>query len=295
MKPLKKYVQLSTRIITSATTPKLSFKKTLKKGQPKNDRISPGKDQREIFVISSEDIPPEELSRLVHSRKGITVNPGENLLKRLLKLEKENLHLKSLSITDELTGLYNKRFFNKQLKIEITRTKRTGQPFCLIFIDLDNFKSINDTLGHTKGDEFLVNLCCLINQKTRPTDFACRYGGDEFTIIMPATFLLDGISIAQRWHDLIKQVASQMAVDVSSSIGIDEYDFPCTLTAEEFLDKVDKELYNAKRNGKNKVSYPGIFPAHKTKTKAVTPSEKDALFKASVLLTKRGKQLSAKV
>jgi diguanylate cyclase (GGDEF)-like protein len=295
MKPLKKSVQSSPEILLASTTHKL-FKRTLKKkAQTKNGRTSPGRDQREIFVISSEDIPPEELSKLLHSRKGITVNPGDNLLKRLLKLEKENLHLKSLSITDELTGLYNKRFFNKQLKIEITRTKRTGQPFCLIFIDLDNFKSINDTLGHAKGDEFLVNLCRLIGQKTRPTDFACRYGGDEFTIIMPATFLLDGISIAQRWHDLIKKMASQMAVDVSSSIGIDEYDESCTMTAEEFLDKVDKELYNAKRNGKNKVSYPGIFPVRKTKTRSVTPDEKDALFKASVSLTKKGKQLSAKV
>ena len=294
MKPLKKHVQSSPEMLPTATTHKLS-KKILKKGQPKNGRTSPEKDQREIFVISSEDIPPEELSRLLHTRKGITVNPGDNLLKRLLKLEKENLHLKSLSITDELTGLYNKRFFNKQLKIEITRTKRTGQPFCLIFIDLDNFKSVNDTLGHTKGDEFLVLLCRLISQKTRPTDFACRYGGDEFTIIMPATFLLDGISIAQRWHDLIEQVAYQMAVDVSSSIGIDEYDVSCTLAAEEFLDKVDKELYNAKRSGKNKVSYPEIFPVHKTKTKSVTPAEKDALFKASVSLTKKGKQLGAKV
>jgi diguanylate cyclase (GGDEF)-like protein len=281
-------------ILLEPTTHKLP-KMALRKGQPKNGRTSPGKDQREIFVISAEDIPPDELSRLLHSRKGITVNPGDNLLKRLLKLEKENLHLKSLSITDELTGLYNKRFFNKQLKIEITRTKRTGQPFCLIFIDLDNFKSINDTLGHTKGDEFLVLICRLISQKTRPTDFACRYGGDEFTIIMPATFLLDGISIAQRWHDLIEQVASQMAVDVSSSIGIDEYDVSCTLTAEEFLDKVDKELYNAKRSGKNKVSYPEIFPIHKTKTKSVTPAEKEALFKASASSTKRGKQIGAKV
>ena len=296
MKPLKKSVQSFSGILPGAATPGLP-KIKLKKGQAKNDESSPGKYQREIFVISAEDIPPEELSRLLHSRKGITVNPGDNLLKRLLRLEKENLHLKSLSITDELTGLYNKRFFNKQLKIEIARTRRTGQPFCLIFIDLDNFKSINDTLGHTKGDEFLVHLCHLISQKTRPTDFACRYGGDEFAIIMPATFLLDGISIAQRWHGLIKQAASQMTLNVSSSIGIDEYDVSCILTAEEFLNKVDKELYNAKRNGKNKVSYPGIglFPVHKTKTRSVTTDEKDALFKASGSLTKKGKQLGVKV
>lgn len=294
MKPLKKTVQ-SFPDVTLMAASHNHLQNILKKVKTKGGKLLSKKDQPEIFIILREDIPAEQRSELLKSKKGITVNPEDNLLKRLLELEKENHHLKSLSQTDELTGFYNKRFLNKQLKIEITRTKRTGQPFCLMFIDLDNFKSINDTLGHAKGDEFLVNVCGLIGEKIRPTDFACRYGGDEFVIIMPATFLLDGISTAQRWHDLILQAAAQMGVNVSSSIGIDEFDVYCTLNAEEFLDKVDKELYNAKNTGKNKVSYPGgSLQDRKAEDKFVTTAEKDALYKGLAPIKQKRKQLSTK-
>jgi diguanylate cyclase (GGDEF)-like protein len=294
MKPLKKTLQSSPGPPSTAASYEF-FQNILKKVKPKGGKLLSKKDQSEVFFILTADLPPEELSKLLQSKKGVTINLQDNLLKRLLKLEKDYHHLKTLSLTDSLTGLYNQRFFNKQLKIEITRTKRTGQPFCLMFIDLDNFKSVNDTLGHTKGDEFLVNLCRRICQKIRPTDFACRYGGDEFIIIMPATYLVDGVSIAQRWHDLIKQVAFQMELDVSSSIGIDEFDVSCTLKAEEFLDKVDKELYKAKNTGKNKVSYPGeSLQGHKAEEKFVTPAEKDALYKGSATIKQKRKQLSKK-
>lgn len=287
MKPLKKTAQSSPDYHPAAANYEL-FQNILKKIKSKSDKLLSEKDQPEVFFILTDDLPPEELSRLLQSKKGVTVSLNDDLLQRLLKLEKDYHYLKALSLTDELTGLYNKRFFNQQLKIEITRTKRTGQPFCLMFIDLDNFKSVNDTLGHAKGDKFLVNLCRLICRKIRPTDFACRYGGDEFVIIMPATHLADGISIAQRWHDLIGQVASQMKLDVSSSIGIDEYDVSCTLKAEEFLDRVDKELYNAKKTGKNKISYPGRhLHARRVEEKFVTPAEKDALYKGSAMIKQK--------
>jgi diguanylate cyclase (GGDEF)-like protein len=256
--------------------------KTLKNANSRNSGLLQSKQDKkpDIFFILTEDIPAEELDKLLSSRKGIVASLEDDVLKRLLKLEKEVHHLKSLSVTDELTGLYNKRFFNKQMKIEISRTKRSGQSFCLMFIDLDNFKSVNDTLGHTKGDEFLVRLCHLMSRKIRPTDFACRYGGDEFTIIMPETSLLDGISIAQRWHKLIGHVAEEMKVDVSSSIGIDEFDANCQLSVEDFINRVDQELYNAKKTGKDKVSYPGLVRIRPTDARSVTPAEKDALYQA---------------
>ena len=255
--------------------------------------LSP-KDRSEIFCILTEDIPVKKRTELLSLSGGITVKLEENLLTRLLHLEKEYSHLQELSLTDELTGLYNKRFFNRQLKIEISRTKRTGQPFCLLFIDLDNFKSVNDTLGHARGDQFLVDICRLLCQKIRPTDFACRYGGDEFTIIMPATFLVDGITIAQRWHALIKQVASQIGTNVSSCIGIDEFDVYSNLTAAEFVNKVDQELYNAKNTGKNKVSYPGLTRAASIDERSVTPAEKDALYQAFAPAKPTRKNISAK-
>jgi two-component system, cell cycle response regulator len=286
MTPLKKVLQSSNK--AQPTTIYELFQNVLAKNNARSGWLSCNNEkQPEVFFVLKEDIPAEALNKLLHWKKGAIINLKDDLLPRLLKLEKENHHLKSLSTTDELTGVHNKRFFNKQLKIEIARTKRTGQPFCLMFIDLDNFKSINDTLGHHKGDEFLVKLCQLINQKIRPTDYACRFGGDEFTIIMPSTSILDGIFIAQRWHDLIEQIALQMKLNVSSSIGIDEFDPSSELTADEFLDKVDKEMYNAKSTGKNKISYPGLLRIHPADTRSVTPAEKDALYQAFAPLTQK--------
>ncbi len=279
MKPLKKPLQSSPKASPALdkTTGTLIniFKKTATKSIY---RLSKQDELQEIFVIPTQDIPSEKLKKLLN--KGIIIKPKDDLINRLLKLEKDNRHLQALSITDELTGLYNKRFFNKQLKIEIARTKRTGEPFCLMFIDLDNFKSVNDNLGHAKGDEFLINICRQISQKIRPTDFACRYGGDEFTAILSETSLLDGILIAQRWHELIKSVAMKMKVKVSSSIGIDEYDVTCAMSPEEFLEKVDQELYSAKRTGKNKISHPDLMRKSIADAKSVTPSEKDTLYQA---------------
>jgi len=266
MKPVKKHLPSS---VKSVIKTKQSVKIISKNSQIAEENSLHKTDQMSsVLCISPHDVHPEELPKLL--KKGICFKPQEDLLGRLLKLEKENQRLKSLSITDELTGLYNKRFFNKQLKIEIARTKRTGEPFCLMFIDLDNFKSVNDTLGHAKGDELLINICHLISQKTRPTDFACRYGGDEFTAILPATSILDGISIAQRWHELIKGITIKMKLNVSSSIGIDEYNPNCAITADEFLEKVDQELYKAKNSGKDKVSYPDLARTGIGQAKVVT-------------------------
>jgi hypothetical protein len=104
---------------------------------------------------------------------------------------------------------------------------------------------------------------------------------------MPATSILDGIFIAQRWHDLFGQIAAQMKVNVSSSIGIDEFDPSSELTADEFLAKVDKELYNAKETGKNKISYPGLLQIHSAEARSVTPAEKEAIYQAFAPLTQK--------
>ena len=213
MKPFKKPLQPSPHVIPQVKTLDTLINAFNKLTYSSSSTLSKQDSLAEIFVIPAKDIPPEELKKLV--KKGMLIKPKDDLISRLLKMERANRHFQSLSITDELTGLYNKRFFNKQLNIEITRTKRTGEPFCLMIIDLDNFKSINDTLGHAKGDEFLVKISRQINQQARPTDFACRYGGDEFALILPETSLLDSIMIAERWHALILKVARQMKVKVS--------------------------------------------------------------------------------
>jgi len=227
----------------------------------------------ELILLAAEDISPGQRAKLLpHS---LCLKPKDDILERLMQLEKENRHLRSLSVTDELTGLYNKRFFNKQMNVEIARTRRTGESFCLVFIDLDNFKIVNDTLGHVKGDEFLIKACRQINVKIRPTDFACRFGGDEFAIILPSTSLRDAIAIAKRWHKCILQVARDMKMPVTSSIGVDEFSASSKPNAQEFLHRVDQLLYTAKRTGKGKVVHPDVGLPDSA---AVTWAEKEILY-----------------
>jgi diguanylate cyclase (GGDEF)-like protein len=268
MKPVK------IAALRPSSTLSLTIENILNKAGSTAQTASAQNDQRtEFILIAAEDITAAHRAKLLPY--SIRFRPQDDLFERLVQLEKENRHLKSLSVTDELTGLYNKRFFNRQLTVEIARTQRTGEPFCLIFVDLDNFKIINDTLGHTKGDEFLVKTCRQITSNIRPTDFACRFGGDEFAIILPATSLRDGIKIAERWRKLFLQVATEMCLPVSSSIGIDEFNASCKLGAQEFLHQVDQFLYKAKKTGKGKIAHPDI---ELPESKAVTWAEKEILY-----------------
>lgn len=247
------------------------FEKTNQAGQEtaKGKRLD-GK----FLVIPATKVTSEVRARLTRMG-GFFVTPEEDLMDRLLRLEEENRHLKNLSIRDGLTGLYNKRFFNSQLKVEIARTRRTGEPFCLIFIDLDNFKAVNDVLGHARGDEFLIKISRRMKAKARPMDFACRFGGDEFAVILPATTLGDAVKIAGRWHQNIERAAAGMRLGVSASIGVDEFDASCVLDAQAFVQKVDERLYQAKKEGKGKIVHP---PVEKHEDKAVTWAEKEVLY-----------------
>lgn len=268
MKPVKK-----TASPVSENQPP-TIQNLLQKAEPKAAKSPVSKTREaEYVLLAIRDIPSASRARLL--TKGVFLGSQEKLLPRLLKLEKENQYLKSLSITDELTGLFNKRFFNKQMSIEIARTQRTGEPLCLVFIDLDNFKTVNDTLGHARGDAFLARTCAEMTGDIRPTDFACRFGGDEFAVILPATSLRDGIMIADRLHKLILRVAAEMHLPVSSSIGVDEFDASCKLGAEDFLHRVDEYLYEAKRTGKGRIAHPKVeIP----ESKAVTWAEKEILY-----------------
>lgn len=268
MKPVKKTALLP------LPKKKLTLENILKKSRPAAQTTAVKKNApQEFILIPADDVPTSSRARLLC--QGLRVRSQEDLLQRLLKLEKENRHWKSLSVRDELTGLYNKRFFNGQLNVEISRSIRTGEPFCLILIDLDNFKIVNDTLGHPKGDAFLIKICRQISLKIRPTDFACRIGGDEFAVILPATSLPDGIKIADRWHHLILRVASGVRLPVSSSMGVDEYNPSGKLSAQEFINRVDQFLYQAKKTGKGKIVHPDI---EMHDTKAVTWAEKEILY-----------------
>lgn len=240
--------------------------------------LRPGKGARtEAFVILAEGLSPKDREFLAGTAD-LVVDPADDLPARLARLSRENRQLKSLSLSDDLTGLYNKRFFTIQLEIEMARSRRTGQPCCLMMIDFDNFKDINDRLGHDEGDRFLTQMGGLIREKLRPTDFVCRYGGDEFAVIMPATSLLDGIGIARRLREFTAHFTWKMAVRVSASFGLAVFEPSSPAGAEEFFKQADSELYRAKKAGKNRICHPAQALAQVRQRQSVGREEREALF-----------------
>ena len=162
---------------------------------------------------------------------------------------------RELSIVDGLTLLYNSRHFYFQLKIELDRSNRYGQPLTLLLLDLDNFKHFNDTYGHVEGDQVLRRLGQVVKRCLRETDFAYRYGGEEFTIVLPMTTSADGAITAERIRTEFKKETFSPApgqdVHVTVSIGLAQYKPKEEMKV--FVHRVDQLMYRGKKNGKDNV------------------------------------------
>jgi two-component system cell cycle response regulator len=204
----------------------------------------------------------------------------DELRKQITELQRENDHLKSLLLIDELTGLYNKRFFCIQLEVETARTRRTGQSCTLMVMDVDNFKLVNDTYGHDAGDRFLMHIAEIVKKDLRPTDFACRFGGDEFSVIMPSSTLNDSFSIAKRIQTSVAKLASALYTDLeqplTTSFGLATYEEHTPMNVDTFFKQADLELYEAKKAGKNQISFGRV---KRIETTVVSAEEKAALVK----------------
>jgi diguanylate cyclase (GGDEF)-like protein len=191
-------------------------------------------------------------------------------LKRVLKerrLTQERLHmldeLKKLSITDGLTQLYNSRYFYSQLKGEIERFKRYGHQLSLLLLDIDHFKAYNDTFGHLEGDKILVRIGRIINACLRKMDTAYRYGGEEFTIILPGTPGEEAKTVAERLRAAV--AAKDFTNDdtdetrITISIGVTQYCHEEPIS--RFVQRADQAMYQSKQNGRNKVTCIFANPA----------------------------------
>jgi diguanylate cyclase (GGDEF)-like protein/PAS domain S-box-containing protein len=166
---------------------------------------------------------------------------------------------RELSIIDDLTQLYNSRHFYFQLKIELDRSNRYEQPLTLLLLDLDNFKAFNDAYGHVEGDQVLLRLGQVVKRCLRQTDSAYRYGGEEFTILLPMTTSADGTVTAERIRTEFKKehfspVPGQ-DVHVTVSIGLAQYKMKEDMKA--FVHRVDQLMYQGKKNGKDRVYSEG--------------------------------------
>lgn len=202
-------------------------------------------------------------------------------LQELHTLRQEVDLLKEQVRTDALTGLYNFRFFSDALPLEMERACRSFQPLSLIILDIDHFKGFNDRWGHELGNRALIHIAQLIGLTIRKLDFACRFGGEEFVILLPNTDLRQAVSVAERLREIIATtplVNEQESITITASLGVDEYRGNHSDSPEGFIERVDTWLYQAKHAGRNCVKSPVIEPADISTT--VTTEEKDALFGA---------------
>ena len=164
--------------------------------------------------------------------------------------------LKKLSIRDPLTELYNSRQFYAQLEDEIQRSERYLHPLSLIFIDIDNFKAINDTYGHMVGDQALLLIAKKMQTSLRSQDTAYRFAGDEFTIILPETtsdnakFVADRIRSEMEKESLV--ILEQEITKITLSLGIAEYQR--NEKKEQFVHRADVTMYEAKKKGGNNIA-----------------------------------------
>ena len=197
-------------------------------------------------------------------------------LDEVAKLRKEVEVLSTLVRTDSLTGLFNFGHFAQALELEMERTRRSGQPTVLIMMDLDHFKMINDTWGHEVGNKILINTASIIRRTVRKLDIPCRYGGEEFAIILPDTPFPAGIQFAQRLRAMIATAVVQVeeeSIKATCSFGVDAFTTKNKGDQKKFIAQVDSFLYESKEKGRDQVRH-GITDYAEER---VSSEEKDAL------------------
>ncbi len=192
---------------------------------------------------------------------------------------KEQVSLLATQVhTDALTSLHNKRHFINAIEVELERSCRTHQPTSLILLDIDHFKRINDTYGHLAGDTVLQHMATAIKNSIRKIDIACRYGGEEFAVILPSTPLLTAIQVSERIRENIAALTidigeQQLSATASFGVAIHLHSLPSNV--ETFVERADKQLYRAKHNGRNQVCSETL-PTKQDHQ--VADAEKSALF-----------------
>lgn len=184
---------------------------------------------------------------------------GKRLWKRTKEVDAITNELKELSIRDGLTGLFNHRYFYNKLTEELNRAKRYASNLSILMLDIDDFKHYNDTNGHPEGDELLKAIGVIIRGNLRDTDIACRYGGEEFAIILPETEKESAVTFAERLRYAISNhefsgKETQPGGNITVTIGVCSYPDD-SLELRDIVKKADAALYRAKREGKNRVYY----------------------------------------
>ena len=208
--------------------------------------------------LNTMNIPSELLDEIQHNIEEIISNfdvPTDNKMDVIRKINFIYSQSKYLSITDELTGLYNRRHFESNFEREFLRAKRYNSNLSVAIVDIDFFKQINDKYGHLTGDFVLRELAFILKDSLRKTDMVFRYGGEEFAILLTETDSEQSLIPLERLRKYIETktfVKSGNSVEFTVSIGVSSNIIE-TNTPDELLELADKALYKAKNSGRNQV------------------------------------------
>ena len=197
--------------------------------------------------LTKDLVREEPLSRII----------ATSLEKARLKKDIKIAHKKMIEMTtkDELTKLYNRRFFNETVERELSRARRYETNLSLCMLDLDCFKEINDAHGHPAGDTVLIQASRILEDSVRKSDVCCRYGGDEFAILLPNTDVITARALGER---IIRKIAeyqfqyNSVKINLTACLGIAFFDC-ASKSAAQTIEEADQALYQAKNSGKNKV------------------------------------------
>ena len=170
------------------------------------------------------------------------------------ELEATSARLQETSFKDEVTGLYNRRFFTVRLEEELSRHRRFNHPVAIVLFDLDGFKAVNDELGHTVGDETLRDVAQILMKHSRGINVVSRYGGDEFAILLVETSKAGARLYADRIRQVISSYPYSHGKRITASFGVASLPDDEALTSEDLFRVADDALYVAKRGGKNQVA-----------------------------------------
>ena len=211
-----------------------------------------------VLVMTGYGSPDVAIEAMKQGAADFIVKPVvSNLLDIRIRKVMDERRAQHLAITDGLTGLHNRRYFEERLDEETHRSRRYDRPVSIIMIDIDFFKQFNDTCGHLKGDDVLSKLSHILQDHTRETDITARYGGEEFVMILPETSLESSRMLGERIRKAVDDAVFEgeervPAKKITVSVGVS------CLTDDEggydTLDRADRALYKSKQAGKNLVT-----------------------------------------
>jgi diguanylate cyclase (GGDEF)-like protein len=184
------------------------------------------------------------------------LEPGAIALDNALRMQRAE----ALSVTDDLTQLYNSRYLSQVLRRETKRASRSGRPLSLLFIDLDGFKSINDSHGHLFGSSALVEAAAVIRLSARETDIVARFGGDEFALVLPDTGSEGAVSVGERVREKIAvhRFLESQGLDIKLTVSVGVATLPdVAASAEQLIHAADAAMYWVKDHGKNGIHVAG--------------------------------------